>query len=60
VSEQWIKSDPDIQIRFQKMIFPEGIVYDIDTRKFGASSISPLYRSIANKKAPKSLQDLTW
>ena len=50
VSKQWSGSDFDIQMRFQKMIFPEGVTYDSATSKFGTTKISPLYRCIPNKK----------
>lgn len=50
VDRQWGESDLDLQVRFQKMLFPEGLVYDPDSGKFGTSGISPLYRYVANKK----------
>ena len=39
----------DLKIRFQKMIFPEGLTFDTSTVTFGTSTISPLYRYAPNK-----------
>ena len=50
VDAQWATSDIDIQIRFQSMLFPRGVVYDSDTGKFGTKEISPLYRYVPTKK----------
>jgi site-specific DNA recombinase len=50
VAYQWIDSTSDIKSRFQTMLFPEGLVYDFNSHKFGTSEISPLYRYIGNKK----------
>ncbi len=50
VDEQWAESDLDVQIKFQNMLFPEGLVYDSTSGRFGTTQISPLYRLIANKK----------
>ncbi|MBA3679367.1 recombinase family protein [Candidatus Saccharibacteria bacterium] len=50
VDKQWVVSEFDIQQRFQKMMFPDGLVYDSKTREFGTTNISPMYRYIPNKK----------
>ncbi len=50
VDKQWAESEVDIQVRFQNMLFPEGLVYDYESGKFGTSQISPLYRYITTKK----------
>jgi site-specific DNA recombinase len=50
VDEQWIESQLDVQVRFQNMLFPDGLVYDSVHGKFGTSSISPLYRCISTEK----------
>jgi site-specific DNA recombinase len=50
VDRQWANSEIDIQIRFQEMLFPDGLVYDSSTGKFGTSSISTLYRYVSTKK----------
>ena len=44
VQRLWVDADPDLKIRFQKMIFPEGLTFDTTTLAFGTSAISPLYR----------------
>ena len=49
VQRLWIDADPDLKIRFQKMIFPEGLTFDTTTLTFGTSTISPLYRYVPNK-----------
>lgn len=50
VQKLWVDADPDLKIRFQKMIFPEGLTFDTATLTFGTSTISPLYRYAPNKK----------
>lgn len=50
VKRLWLDADPDLKIRFQKMIFPEGLTFDTSTVTFGTSTISPLYTYAPNKK----------
>lgn len=50
VKKLWLDADPDLKIRFQKIIFPEGLTFDTTTLTFGTSTISPLYRYAPNKK----------
>lgn len=50
VKHLWLNADPDLKIRFQKMIFPEGLTFDTRTLAFGTSAISPLYTYAPNKK----------
>lgn len=47
----WLDADPDLKIRFQKIISPEGLTFDTATITFGTSTIGPLYRY-----APKKTQ----
>lgn len=47
----WHDAGFDMKQRFQKMIFPDGVVFDTNTRQFGTTKISPLYRYIPNEKA---------
>ena len=49
VQRLWLDADADLKIRFQKMIFPEGLTFDTSTVTFGTSTISPLYRYAPNK-----------
>ena len=49
VQRLWLDADPDLKIRFQKMIFPEGLTFDTTTATFGTSTISPLYTYAPNK-----------
>jgi site-specific DNA recombinase len=46
----WLDADVDLRQKFQKAIFPEGVILDTKTLKFGTQTISPLYRYILNKK----------
>ncbi len=46
----WLDADVDLRQKFQKAIFPEGVVLDTKSLKFGTQTISPLYRYILNKK----------
>ena len=50
VQRLWVDADPDLKIRFQKMIFPEGLTFDTSTATFGTSTISPLYTYAPIKK----------
>lgn len=64
----WIDADVDMRQRFQKAIFPEGVMLDTKNLHFGTAQISPLYRYKPNKKdlseSEKSLLvshvDITW
>lgn len=57
VDKQWAESALDIQLRFQSMMFPEGLIYDSVNRRFGTSSVSPLYRCIPKKKDASASSD---
>lgn len=50
VDRQWVVASPTSKVRFQSVLFPEGIVYDYEKHRFGTSRISPLYRLVATKK----------
>jgi hypothetical protein len=53
VDKQWSDASFDLQQKFQKMIFPNGIAYDGENRSFGTSEISVLYRLADIKKSPQ-------
>lgn len=59
IAKLWYDAAYDIKLGFQSMVFPEGVLLDTRTMKFGTDSISPLYRYTPNKKdlskAEKSL-----
>ena len=46
----WVDADLDMRQRFQKAIFPDGVVLNSQTLQFGTTEISPLYRYAPNKK----------
>ncbi len=48
--KQWENSELDLKTRFQNLIFPDGVVYHAETRKFGTSNLNTLYRCAQNKK----------
>lgn len=50
VSRQWAISSVGARQRFQRILFPEGVVYDSTNRRFGTTAISSLYRYVPNKK----------
>lgn len=60
VQRLWIDADPDLKIRFQKMIFPEGLTLDTSTVTFGTSTISPLYTYAPSKKTYLNQISLVW
>ena len=49
VDKLWADASFDLQQQFQKMLFPNGVVYDSQNRRFGTSEISVLYRLETNK-----------
>jgi site-specific DNA recombinase len=55
VDKQWAESTLDIQVRFQNMLFPEGLKYDSANHRFGTNSVSPLYRVFRTKKSADAL-----
>lgn len=55
VDRQWDDADFDLRQRFQKMIFPNGVVYDAKQHLFGTNHISPMYGVLKIKEAPKVL-----
>ncbi len=46
----WLDADVDLRVRFQNMIFPDGVILNTKTLEFGTQRISPLYRYISIKK----------
>ena len=54
VDKQWEASDFDLRQRFQKMIFPNGLVYDTINHRFGTSKMSPMYGVLRIQKSPES------
>lgn len=50
IDKQWSNATAEAQRRFQKMLFPKGLVYDPETRRFGTTEISPLYRLATKEK----------
>jgi site-specific DNA recombinase len=56
VDKQWETVSFDMQQRFQKMIFPQGVTYDLEKGTFGTSEISILYRLTDIKKSPQGTQ----
>ena len=53
VDKQWADASFDLQQKFQKMIFPDGVAYDAENSRFGTSEISVLYRLADNKNDPE-------
>ncbi len=49
VKKLWQDADPDLKMRFQKMIFPEGLTLDTTALTFGTQLISPIYRYVPIK-----------
>lgn len=50
VDKQWSNATPEARRRFQSVLFPRGLVYDPQTRRFGTTEISPLYRLTTKQK----------
>ena len=56
VDMQWLHSDFDNRLRFQNMLFPQGVKYDLQNRQFGTSQMSPLYRLVEKKRTSGEVQ----
>ena len=50
VAKVWADAPLELKIKFQNLIFPEGLELDTSKQIFRTSKISPLYRYIPNKK----------
>ena len=50
VDKQWLLASPSARVRFQSILFPQGLVYDYENHRFGTSKISSLYRVLPTKK----------
>ena len=50
VDRQWLLASPSARARFQSILFPQGLVYDYENRRFGTSQISQFYRLATTKK----------
>ncbi len=59
-AKMWLDADMQTKVEFQRMVIPDGIVFDIKTQKFGTNGLSPLYRLKANKKTLQSLKSPLW
>ena len=58
----WRDGDLETKQAIQKMIFPNGIYFDLKHKKCGTSEISPLFSVVGIKKAPSGavLNDMGW
>ena len=58
----WRDGDLEIKQAIQRMIFPNGIYFDLKNKKCGTSEISPLFSVMDIKKAPSgaNLNALGW
>ena len=56
VDKQWLLASPSAKVRFQSILFPQGLVYDYENHRFGTSRISSLYRVIPTKKDSPKLE----
>lgn len=50
----WKDADLETRRAFQKMLFPNGLHFDIQDKIFGTQDLSPLFSVINNKKEPLS------
>lgn len=50
----WRDADYESRQAFQRMLFPNGLHFDIGERKFGTEDLSPLFSVICNKKESDS------
>lgn len=53
----WNDATAEMKVKYQSMIFPEGIEYDFTARKFGTAKMSALYRLAAIKKESSLTDD---
>jgi site-specific DNA recombinase len=57
LDRQWDDADFDLRVRFQKMVFPNGLVYDSKQHKFGTTKISPMYGVLRIQKTSESASE---
>ena len=50
VHKLWVDADVEMRQKFQRAIFPDGVILNTKTRDFGTTKISPVYRYIPTKK----------
>lgn len=56
LAKQWNDASPELKVKYQQMIFPEGLKYDFKAKKFGTAKTSPFFTLVSIKKDP-SIRD---
>lgn len=53
----WRDADYESRVAFQRMLFPDGFVFDTNKKQCGTEGLSPLYSVITTKKEPSDAKD---
>lgn len=53
----WDNASPEGKQIFQRMVYPEGLPYDLTKKQFGTAPMSALYNLVADKKDPSELDE---
>ena len=53
----WQNVSVEHQIIYQRLLFPKGIPYNLQTNKFGTADMSPLYSLVATQKDAEASSD---
>lgn len=59
-AKMWRDAGFESKVALEKMIFPNGLEFDIKARKFGTEQISPIFSVISPKKSPKGSNNDVW
>ena len=59
-AKMWRDAGFESKVAIEKMIFPNGLEFDIKARKFGTEQISPIFSVISPKKSPKGSNNDVW
>ena len=59
-AKMWRDAGFESKVALEKMIFPNGLEFDIKARKFGTGQISPIFSAISPKKSPKGSNNDVW
>lgn len=56
----WRDDQFGTKVALEKAIFPDGLTFDIKSKKFGTENISPLYSVIQTKKSQNDSNNSVW
>ena len=60
LASQWIDADLDLRLGFQKMVFPEGLLFNTKERTFGTDKSATFTDTCLIKKTFPKRKSLFW